>query len=289
METKKESELINQEEGDKKTVSVFGPTGFVGSHFTKKSQFNVIPIARHNLTSQSREVLYLVGTVHNYNVFTDVNVDIDTNLKLLMNTLEASRSVYPDLVFNFVSSWFVYGPGEIPFREDQTCNPKGFYSITKYAAELLLRSYCETHSLSYRIIRLGNVLGPGDNKTSAKKNAVQFMANKISYGEDVNLYEGGNILRDFIHIDDVVLGLDLILKKAPKNEIFNLASGVGLNVGELLQKFKTLTGSKSILHPIETPKFHNIVQAKDSILDISKIKQLGFTITRPITERELLV
>jgi len=289
VETKKEIELINQKEGKERTISVFGPTGFVGSHFTQKSRFKAIPIARHNLTSQSREILYLVGTVHNYNVFTDVNVDIDTNLKVLVNTLEASRNIYPDLVFNFVSSWFVYGPGEIPFREDQPCNPKGFYSITKYAAELLLRSYCETYSLNYRIIRLGNVLGPGDSKTSAKKNAVQFMANMIRNGEDINLYEGGNVLRDFIHVDDVVLGLDLILEKAPMNQIFNLASGVGLRVGKLLHEFKTLTGSKSVLHQIETPKFHNLVQAKDSILDISKVKELGFNITRPITERELLV
>jgi len=280
---------MKKEEGNGRVISVFGSTGFVGSHYIKKSRLTTIPIARENLTSQSKEILYLVGTVHNYNVFSDVNVDIDSNLKFLMNTLEASRNVYPDLVFNFVSSWFVYGPGEIPFREDQPCNPKGFYSITKYAAELLLRSYCETHSLSYRIIRLGNVLGPGDKKTSTKKNAVQFMANKIRNGEDVYLYQGGNVLRDFIHVDDVVLGLDLILGKAPMNEIFNLASGTGLNVGELLHRFRSLTGSQSVLHKIETPKFHNLVQAKDSILDISKIKQLGFTITKPITERELLV
>lgn len=289
MVAKKESELIKQEVADERTVSVYGSTGFVGSNFLEKSRFKAIPIPRQNFTPQSREILYLIGTVHNYNVFTDVNLDIDTNLKILINTLETSRSIYSDLVFNFVSSWFVYGPGELPFREDQSCNPKGFYSITKYAAELLLRSYCETHSLSYRIIRLGNVLGPGDKKSSVKKNAVQFMANKIRNNEDVYLYEGGNILRDFIHVDDVVLGLDLILERAPMNEIFNLASGVGLNVGELLLNLKTLIGSQSILHQIETPKFHNLVQAKDSIIDISKIKQLGFTITRPITEKELLV
>jgi len=289
VETKKEIGLTKQQEDNKRAISVFGPTGFVGSHFTQKSRFKAIPIARHNSTSQSREILYLIGTVHNYNVFSDVNVDIDTNLKVLMNTLEASRNIYPDLVFNFVSSWFVYGPGEIPFRENQPCNPKGFYSITKYAAELLLRSYCETYSLNYRIIRLGNVLGPGDNKTSAKKNAVQFMANKIRNGEDIYLYEGGNVLRDFIHVDDVVMGLDLIIERAPMNQIFNLASGVGLNVGKLLHEFKALTGSKSVLHQIETPKFHNLVQARDSILDISKIKELGFAITKPITERELLV
>lgn len=278
-----------QEEGKRERISVFGATGFVGSNFLKKSRFNSIPIPRDDVSAQSREILYLIGTVDNYNVFESATVDIETNLKLLMNTLDASRKLYPDLIFNFVSTWFVYGHGEIPFREDQPCNPKGFYSITKYAAELLLRSYCETFSIPYRIVRLGNVLGPGDTKASPKKNAVQFMANKIIRDEDVNLYEGGNVLRDFIHIDDVVLGLDLLLEKGPKNEVFNLASGVGMNIGELLRRLKTLTGSKSVLHQVDTPKFHSLVQAKDSILDISKIVQLGFSITKPITERELLV
>jgi len=281
--------LTEQTGLNQKSISVFGSTGFIGSNFLRKSRFDSIAIPRTQLYSQSKEILYLVGTVDNYNVFEDVNLDIETNLKLFISTLETSRKMYPDLFVNYVSTWFVYGNEEIPYREDQPCNPKGFYSITKYAAELLLRSYCETHSLGYRIIRLGNVLGPGDNKASLKKNAVQYMANKISRGEDVNLYEGGNMLRDFIHIDDVVLGLDLILEKGPESEIFNLASGVGINIGELLHKLKAFTGSNSVLHKIETPKFHNLVQAKDSILDISKIKKLGFTITRPITERELLV
>ena len=46
-------------------------------------------------------------------------------------------------VFNFISSWFVYGKNnEIPFREDYSqCNPTGFYSITKYCAEQLFKLY----------------------------------------------------------------------------------------------------------------------------------------------------
>lgn len=281
--------MTEANETPEKIVSVFGSSGFIGSKFLKNSKFKSIPISRSNVSPQSKEILFLIGTVDNYNVFTDVHVDIDTNLKLLVDILETSRRQYPNLVFNYVSTWFVYGHNQIPYQEEQACSPKGFYSITKYAAELLLRSYCETYSLNYRVIRLGNVLGPGDSKASLKKNAVQFMADRIVRGEDVDLYEGGSILRDFIHVDDVVRGLDLILEKGALNEVFNLASGVGVNVGELLQRLKKLTGSNSTLNKIETPRFHNLVQARDSILDISKVKQLGFTITKPITERELLV
>jgi UDP-glucose 4-epimerase len=142
--------------------------------------------------------------------------------------------------------------------------------------------------MKYRIIRLGNIIGPGDKKASMKKNAVQYMANRVFNGEDIELYEGGEVIRDFLHIDDAVRGIDLILKKGALNEIYNLASGKGIKVGDLLSQFKTLVGSRSKLRSIKTPEFHNRVQARDSVLDISKVTALGFSVLNPITEKDLI-
>lgn len=269
-------------------VSVFGSTGFLGSHYTKKSRLKTIAIPRNQRHPESNEILYLIGTVHNYNVFDDVFLDIDTNLRILVETLEHTRLSRPNAVFNYVSTWFVYGLNEIPFKETQLCEPRGFYSITKFAGELLLRSFCDTHSMRYRIIRLGNIIGPGDKKASLKKNAVQHMANMLLRGEDIDLYEDGDVIRDFLHVDDAVRGLDLILEKGEINEIYNLASGQGIKIGELLNRFKHLVGSKANIRSINTPAFHSKVQSRDSILDISKLNELGFSITRPITEQDLL-
>jgi nucleoside-diphosphate-sugar epimerase len=264
-----------------KTVSVYGSTGFVGSHFSEKSAFQIRRIPRNERSPESNEILYFIGTIHNYNIF-------DTNLKVLIETLEAVRKFDTNAVFNFVSTWFVYGQIRIPFAEDRACNPKGFYSITKYAAELLLRSYCETYSMKYRIIRLGNIIGSGDNKTSAKKNAIQFLADKIIAGEDVELYEGGRVIRDLLHVDDAVEGLDLIIARGKLNEIYNLASGQGTVLADLLMSLKEITRSSSTLKSIETPAFHKMVQARDAVLDISKIKALGFNISRPLSASDLL-
>jgi nucleoside-diphosphate-sugar epimerase len=269
-------------------ISVYGSTGFIGSNFIQKSSLETIPIPKFQTAPASRDILYFIGVIHNYNIFEDIRLDIETNMQVLVETLEAARNEFPNFTFNYISSWAVYGPGKIPFNEDQPCNPRGFYSITKYAAELLLRSFCETYSMDYRIIRLGNVMGQGDKKVSAKKNAVQYMANKIRKGEDVELYEGGAVIRDFLHVDDAVRGIDLILKTGAVNEVYNLASGKGIEVGDLLENFRQLVGSKSRLIRIETPHFHRVVQAKDSVLDISKISSLGFTVLKPFTEKELM-
>jgi nucleoside-diphosphate-sugar epimerase len=124
-----------------------------------------------------------------------------------------------DVVFNFISSWFVYGQNnEIPFREDHSkCNPTGFYSITKYCAEQLLISFCETFNVKYRIFRLANVLGEGDSKISKKKNALQYLIKQITENKDVELYYGGKVLRDYIYVDDVCAAIKCCIKNSPTN------------------------------------------------------------------------
>lgn len=288
VEEEKEPEICMKRNHELRTISVYGATGFVGSNFLEKTSFPTIPIPRDQRAPESNEVLYLIGTIHNYNVFDNAHLDIDTNLTILVDTLEAIRKYDPNTTFNFVSTWFVYGNNELPFSEDQNCKPNGFYSITKYAAELLIRSYCETYSMNYRIIRLGNVIGFGDKKASLKKNAIQHLAQKIILGEDIEMYEGGNVMRDLLHVDDVVKGIELIVEKAEVNEIYNLASGQSIVLGELLSQLKFLANSNSILKSIETPRFHKIVQSRDSVIDISKVRKLGFEVSKPITAKDFL-
>lgn len=257
-------------------VSVYGSSGFIGSHFMASSRFGTVQVPRNVRESPSPSIIYFLGTVDNYNVFTDPYLDINTNQTLLIETLEACRKRWGNFVFNFVSTWFVYGDTKLPYQENQECRPKGFYSITKYAAEMLLKSYCETFKCTYRIIRLGNVLGPNDKKTSKKKNAIQYMLGNLRANKDVLLYEDGKFVRDLIHVEDVVRGLDLILSKGQKNEVYNLSSGKPTVIGDLVKGYRDHIESKSRIMPVETPDFHKVVQVKDSVLDITKISALGF-------------
>ena len=261
---------------EQEPLSVYGSAGFVGSHYVANTNINSINIPRDVRESQTPSILYFIGTVDNYNVLTDPYLDINTNETLLIETLEACRKRWGNFVFNFVSTWFVYGTTNLPYKEDYPCSPKGFYSITKYAAEMLLRSYCETYNCSYRIIRLGNVLGPNDRKASKKKNAIQFMLRNLRENEDVFLYEGGQIIRDLIHVKDMVRGLDLILRKGSLNEIYNLSSGCPTIVGDLIKDYGAYIKSRSKIIEVETPHFHKVVQVKDCLLDVSKVRSLGF-------------
>ena len=258
-------------------ISIFGSSGFIGSRFSELNKNSIIRMERDQYKSKTNNILYLISTVDNYNVHKNLHVDIDTNLTVLMNVLE-NLDKNEDIVFNFVSSWFVYGQNnEIPFREDfSKCNPTGFYSITKYCAEQLLISFCKTHNIKYRIFRLANVLGEGDNKISKKKNALQFMIKEIVNNQNVELYYGGQVLRDYIYVDDVCNAIKFCMEKAPTNEIINIGSGKPNLFLEMINKTISYSNSNSKIIHINPTKFHDIVQVRHSYLDTTKLNSYGF-------------
>ncbi len=256
-------------------ISVFGATGFVGSAFVKKSKHATVSVARDTRVSPTDNILYLISTVDNYNVFTDLHKDINTNLNVLMETL--SHCKRENLVFNFVSSWFVYGfHDSLPVPETAVCDPKGFYSITKRTAEQLLISWCTTFGVNYRVLRLSNIYGVGDNKASKKKNAIQFMVGELKHHKPISLYENGMSYRDLLHIDDTVRAIDAVLDKGGLNTVYNIGSGKPTLLRDVIDLAVYLSESKSEITPIPTPEFHQQVQAKDFWLDSSKLQNLGF-------------
>lgn len=256
------------------SLQIFGGRGFVGSAFVAKNPGCNVKERHDHTVDKDRDALYMISTVTNYNVKTDPYIDINTNLILLMKVLNQFK--YTDRTFNFVSSWFVYGNTQMPATEESICNPTGFYSITKRCAEQLLVSFCETFNIKYRIIRLANVAGYGDTKASPQKNALQYMINELKVGHDVDVYDGGNMYRDYIHVNDAVDAIKLILDKGETNSIYNVSNGEPLLFKDLIEYAKELIGGEGELRPIEVPEFHRIVQVHSQWMKNDKLKALGY-------------
>lgn len=262
------------------SISVFGGTGFIGSAYCNKYTSVVIP--KHELNSKSCEILYFISTVDNYNVLSNPTVDIETNLIHLMKVLDANKDNLKCI--NFISSWFVYGDTDLPANENSVCNPKGFYSITKKCAEDLLISYCKTNKIKYRIFRLSNVYGKNDLKVSNKKNALQFLINKIKQNEQIDLYYGGKFYRDYMSVEDVCRAINHLLLYGEVNSIYNIGSGDKIEFIEIINKIIQLTNSRSEIITVQPSEFHKIVQVKDMILDVSKLNHTNFSKGKSILE-----
>jgi nucleoside-diphosphate-sugar epimerase len=265
-------------------LTIFGGKGFVGSEYVKQfysaALGNIASINERDYYGvHSADILYLISTVHNYNVFTNPHLDIDTNLTVLINVLEKWKTYQENHgilgVFNFASSWSVYGNQVPPVAETAPCDPKGFYIITKRCAEQLLMCYCETFGLNYRILRFANIVGPGD-KPSGQKNVLQHNINLLSQNMDVELFGSGLFYRDFMHVEDCALAIETVMCKGGVNEIFNIGNGKTwcyLNILEHAQAALKSTGN--IVHR-EPTEFQKNVPVKDFYMDVTKLRSLGF-------------
>lgn len=265
-------------------LTVYGHTGFVGSAFVERycqtdDLYRPPRYSRRPNPYKTTDMLYLISTTHNYHVFDDPTLDVKTNLLVLTETLESWKNNNAEGVFNFVSSWFVYGmnySGPHKAMETDDCHPKGFYSITKYCAEQLVESFCRTHGLKYRILRLCNILGPGDRGVSAKKNALQYLINEMKAGRDIEIYGTGNFTRNYMDVEDCVEALHLVMEKGHTNAIYNIGTEPAHKFIDLIELALALLESKSEIRFIEPKKFHKQVQAENFNMDCGRLRALGF-------------
>lgn len=271
-------------------ISVFGGSGFVGSRFLQSCE-DAIPVPRDCLESPTPRILNFIGTTTNYNVYDSPFLDIETNLVYFMKVLSENKKKWgSELAVSQISTWFIYDGKHIPASEDDCSEQHGFYSITSKCREQLLKSYAGLKGFKYRILRLGNVIGIGDKKISRKKNALQHIIRELAQGRDVDyLYKGGAI-RDFIDVRDCVRAIRLVLEKGNLNETYNIANGLGLNVNDLVEVAHRETGFKSKVTMIDVPEFHRQVQTPKMVLDVRKLKSLGYVQQHDIKQsvRELV-
>jgi nucleoside-diphosphate-sugar epimerase len=245
-------------------VNLLG-NGFIGRRYAE--MYRCVVNERNDLTPKLEHILYMISTTDNYNIHVNPHIDIDTNLTTLIRTLENCK--HKNTTFNFISSWFVYGDSPLPCREDSPCNPSGFYSITKRAAEQLLIEYCEVHKINYRILRLANVIGPGDYRASPKKNVLTYVANQLKAGLDVQLYDNGDFYRDYIHVDDVCRAIHLVVEQGEYNTIYNIGNNDAIKFKDAVNYIANQIKSKSIITNVPA-------DILDMSLDYRKLFSLGY-------------
>ncbi|MFZ5444654.1 MAG: NAD-dependent epimerase/dehydratase family protein [Myxococcota bacterium] len=188
-----------------------------------------------------------------------------------------------------VSSGEVYGSsaGIVACREDQPVDPVSVYGATKRAAEVVALQ-ARHLGLDVVIARPFNHIGAGQGVRFALP---AFARQLASAPRGVPLVlEVGNLsaVRDFSHVADVVDGYRVLLERGVSGAIYNLGSGVGRSVEQMLGLLVELSGREvtvqvdpSRLRPVEIPTL---------IADPSRLLALGWRPSRPVEQalRELL-
>jgi UDP-glucose 4-epimerase len=179
-----------------------------------------------------------------------------TNVGGTLNLLEAMRDAsVPRLVFS--STCAVYGqPDEVPIREDAPPRPANAYGASKLAVDGMIGDFCVAHGLGAVSLRYFNVAGAAGDAGEDHEPETHLIPNVLRtaqgrnprveiFGTDYPTPDG-TAIRDYIHITDLSAAHLLALDAATAGEhrIYNLGTGNGYSVREVIDATRQVTGAE---------------------------------------------
>ena len=155
---------------------------------------------------------------------TNPDVYIESNIIGFYNILEACRN-FPVKHLVYASSSSVYGGNKkIPFSvDDKVDNPVSLYAATKKSNELLAHAYSTLYKIPSTGLRFFTVYGP-----AGRPDMFCYLATeKLCHGENIRIFNYGNMKRDFTYIDDIIEGVVRVMGGAPENNyaVYNIGGG----------------------------------------------------------------
>lgn len=183
-------------------------------------------------------VYHLVSTTVPTTSNQQVASELTANVVMTARLLDACVSCGVQKVIFLSSGGTVYGKeSRCPLKEDTATYPISSYGIQKITIEKLLYLYHYMHDLDYRVVRLANPYGPYQ-RPNGILGAVTTFTYKALNREQITVYGDGSVVRDFIYIDDAVRGILTIANGNSQHKTFNLGSGYGISIRQVLEQLQ---------------------------------------------------
>jgi UDP-glucuronate 4-epimerase len=235
-------------------------------------------IRRLLVENEITHVVHLAAQAGVRHSMTHPNDYVSANLQGFVSMLEACRP-FPHLKFIYASSSSVYGLNKkIPFSvEDPTDEPANLYGATKKANELIAHSYHHLYKISVTGLRFFTVYGPWGRPDMAYFS----FAKNIVEGKPIQVFNHGQMKRDFTYIDDIVKGTTAAIDLGAPCEIFNLGNNRPVELITMIQLLEKALGKKAnmIMLPMQPG------EVLETFADIEKSqKMLNFTPSTSIEE-----
>jgi len=290
-------------------ILVIGGCGFIGSHIVealalRHDEVVVFDRASSKFEEGSPSAQYVRGELGNRGELeTVIASGFDVVIHLVSSTIPQTSNDDPifDVQMNLVESLAlfdlcvkrhvrklvfissggtVYGiPNTLPVPEDHPTDPICSYGIVKLAIEKYLQFYHRLYGLEYVILRVSNPYGIRQDPIGAQ-GVVPVFIWKIICGEQIKVWGDGSVVRDFISVRDVArLCGDVV--RGTTSGTFNVGSGNGTSINELLTLMGEVLGLKPSVQRLEHRKF----DVPSIILDCSRARTaFGWTPAVPLAE-----
>ncbi len=197
-----------------------------------------------NMTQGMDIVFHLISTT--LPAYSNANkvFDIESNLVNTIKLLESCQKNNVKKVIFLSSGGTVYGTSQtFPITERSATDPICSYGIVKLTIEKYLALFKHLYGLNYSILRVSNPFGPYQ-LTNKKHGIIPTILSYAMLNQPITIWGDGNIIRDYIYIFDVI---DAIIRAAIYKgdyTIFNVGSGVGRSILEIIQEIEVVLEKK---------------------------------------------
>lgn len=283
----------------KRRVLLIGGSGFLGRHLCLRLLAeNITPVVFDKAPPPVEDVEYYCGEMSTTNTLdasllegieavyhlawtskpqtanndpaSDLEENVVPGLHLLDSIVQLRHR--PRLIF-ISTGGAVYGAmNSFPIKEDDLAEPMNAYGIGKLTFEHYIRLYNHLHGLDYLVFRPGNPYGKFQNPEGSQGAVAVFMG-KLIEGKPVNIWGDGEIVRDYLYIDDLISAFISGLSYQPtigqQRRVFNVGSGIGMSLNQLLTQIESVSGKRfevlyTSSHKADVPKV---------VLNIESIKR----------------
>lgn len=284
---------------------VLGANGFIGSHlvdslvsqnhdvvaFDRSSdtvRYNqsdkITPLAGDFLNREDLRqavqgvdyVFHFISTTTPATAENDPLIDVETNLKMSIILFDECVRANVKRVIFASTGGAIYGSSDgLPSKEDDPTLPVSPYAIGKLSIENYLRYFNKKYGLSTVTYRISNPYGDRQ-PTHAKQGVIPIFLEHIAQGEPITVLGDGSMVRDYIYVKDVTDMIAMSFESA-KQTLYNIGSGRGVTVNELVEKIKTITQKSVVVEHKPTPPTFvekitlNIDRFRSEFKDVSHI------------------
>ena len=227
-------------------------------------------------------VINFAAESHVDNSIKNPEIFLKTNILGTSVLLDACRK-YGIKRYHQVSTDEVYGDlpldrPDLKFTEDTPIHTSSPYSSSKASADLLVMAYHRTYGLPVTISRCSNNYGP----YQFPEQLIPLVISKALNNEKIPVYGTGKNVRDWIHVIDHNIGVDLIVRKGRDGEIYNLGGhSERSNLDVVKTILKQMGKDESLIEFVSDRKGHDLRYAIDST---KSEKELGWKLTRNFEE-----
>lgn len=269
---------------------LFGGSGFIGTHLAtalaKKHEVTIVGRAPsfnlpnvnykqldfvqcHDFTDCIKKadvIIHLVSTIIPSEDLSHINQEISSNVFPTTILLENAAKLGKTVIF-VSSGGTVYGENSKPNTELSATNPICNYGVSKLFIEKYLALFHHFYDMDYRIIRLANPYSE-EIHHGKKQGIIPIIIDNIVNNQPITIW-GDKQIRDYIHIDDAIDGISAILNYTGSERIFNLGTGVGYTVNDIIDLAEKKLKKTAQVQYQSARK----CDVKNNILDISLIQQ----------------